>query len=341
MLRRWLIWSQPLKTPVLMINESAMLSIVIPVYNVEGYIADCLDSLLALGTEVEIIAINDGSTDNSLSIVQGYCAGHNNIKVYSQPNGGLSAARNAGLKRVTGDYVYFIDSDDIANASAIMAAYQYARAESLDIVQCQVEVFEDGHFNRRELFRVAYDRQHCQVLNGGEYFLRHVKSGEFPITVFSNIYKTALLIENELEFCVGIIHEDVEWVPRVFIVAERTSFYDAAICYYRRRAGSITNADAQLGNPRSLGSLLVILERHSDMLFAMRHLQKSRAFWILWIEKTYIDAMKQAEKVYVNQRSSEVGIKKMHRLVRGSLGLNYYKPRLMKRRRRLLRAIES
>ena len=315
-----------------------MLSIVIPVYNVEGYIADCLDSLLALGAEVEIIAINDGSTDNSLSIVQGYCNGHANIKVYSQPNGGLSAARNAGLKRVTGDYVYFIDSDDIANASAILTAYQYARAESLDIVQCQVEVFDDGHFNRRELFRVAYDRQHGQVLNGVEYFLRHVKSGEFPITVFSNIYKTALLVENNLEFCVGIIHEDVEWVPRVFILAERVAFYNTILCYYRKRLGSITHTDKMLGNPHSFQSMLDILTLYVDPLYSEIFVKKCSGAWIAWIEKIYIDALKQAARNMTQDCCDENELKRLKRLGLKGLGIRYYALRMLKKRRRLLKS---
>ena len=91
-----------------------MLSIVVPVYNVEKYVAECLESLLQLD-DAEIIVVNDGSSDSSLEVVVGIQQRNKNIKVITQENAGLSAARNAGLMACTGDYVYFVDSDDIAN----------------------------------------------------------------------------------------------------------------------------------------------------------------------------------------------------------------------------------
>jgi len=165
-----------------------MLSIVVPVYNVEKYVAECLESLLQLD-DAEIIVVNDGSSDSSLEVVVGIQQRNKNIKVITQENAGLSAARNSGLMACTGDYVYFVDSDDIANDFGVSEAYDYAKKKNLDIAQCHIEVFKDGAFNERHLFRDVRYRKNSEILNGDKYFKKYVRSGEFPIPVFSNIYK--------------------------------------------------------------------------------------------------------------------------------------------------------
>lgn len=91
------------------------LSIIIPLYNCEQYIATCLDSLLKQGLDAndyEIIVVNDGCTDNSAGIVQGYCTHHNNMRLINKPNGGVSSARNRGIDDAKGEYIYFCDADD-------------------------------------------------------------------------------------------------------------------------------------------------------------------------------------------------------------------------------------
>ena len=112
-----------------------------PVYNVEKYVAECLESLLQLD-DAEIIVVNDGSSDSSLEVVVGIQQRNKNIKVITQENAGLSAARNSGLMACTGDYVYFVDSDDIANDFGVSEAYDYAKKKNLDIAQCHIEVFK-------------------------------------------------------------------------------------------------------------------------------------------------------------------------------------------------------
>ena len=103
-------------------------SVIIPVYNVEKYLGECLESIIDQSLEdIEIVCVNDGSTDNSLSILESYAELDNRIKIISQENHGLAAARNTGLKNINGDYVYFIDSDDFLELSALLMSRNFFR----------------------------------------------------------------------------------------------------------------------------------------------------------------------------------------------------------------------
>ena len=312
-----------------------MLSIVVPVYNVEKYVAECLESLLQLD-DAEIIVVNDGSSDSSLEVVVGIQQRNKNIKVITQENAGLSAARNSGLMACTGDYVYFVDSDDIANDFGVSEAYDYAKKKNLDIAQCHIEVFKDGVFNERHLFRDVRYRKNSEILNGDKYFKKYVRSGEFPIPVFSNIYKRSYLLKHDLCFLNGVIHEDVEWVPRVFSMAGDVAFLNKTICYYRIREGSITNEQMLSKGSRSLDSLLVILKRYTDNDFTKKYFNNNKSLKKLWIVKIYLDALKEVKRQRENGFDNTDKIDLLNSLALKELGFRYYMPELIRKRRKFL-----
>ena len=108
-------------------------SVVIPVYNVEKYLGECLDSVLRQTlNEIEIICVDDGSTDGSAAILQKYAAADPRIRLISQANAGLSAARNAGMDAATGKYIYFLDSDDYISADAMEKCFSICERDDLD-----------------------------------------------------------------------------------------------------------------------------------------------------------------------------------------------------------------
>ena len=312
-----------------------MLSIVVPVYNVEKYVAECLESLLQLDN-AEIIVVNDGSSDLSLEVVVDIQQRNKNIKVITQENAGLSAARNSGLMACTGDYVYFVDSDDIANDFGVSEAYDYAKKKNLDIAQCHIEVFKDGAFNERHLFRDVRYRKNSEILNGDKYFKKYVRSGEFPIPVFSNIYKRSYLLKHDLCFLNGVIHEDVEWVPRVFSMAGDVAFLNKTICYYRIREGSITNEQMLSKGSRSLDSLLVILKRYTDNDFTKKYFNNNKSLKKLWIVKIYLDALKEVKRQRENGFDNTDKIDLLNSLALKELGFRYYMPELIRKRRKFL-----
>ena len=123
------------------------LSMIIPVYNAEKYLAECLDSCLAQDlpqADYEIICINDGSKDGSLSILRSFEARHSNITVIDQPNGGVSVARNTGIDAARGDYIWFIDSDDLIRPNSLGLLKELVRQEVCDVLSFRMYLFNDS-----------------------------------------------------------------------------------------------------------------------------------------------------------------------------------------------------
>ncbi|MBQ8784417.1 MAG: glycosyltransferase family 2 protein [Alphaproteobacteria bacterium] len=123
---------------------SHTVTVVIPVYNVEKYLEQCLDSVInQTYKDIEIICINDGSTDNSITILEKYALSDNRIKIISQTNQGISAARNAGIKVATGKYITFLDSDDFLSRDAIEKMVTAIENNYVDFVVCQAHAFAE------------------------------------------------------------------------------------------------------------------------------------------------------------------------------------------------------
>ena len=119
-------------------------SVIVPVYNVEKYIEKCLDSLVNQTlNNIEIIVVNDGSKDNSQDIIDKYCKKYKNIKSFIKENGGLSDARNAGLDICTGEYITFVDSDDLIDKDFIKILYDISKQKDADIVACSTKRFKN------------------------------------------------------------------------------------------------------------------------------------------------------------------------------------------------------
>ncbi|MBR3628081.1 MAG: glycosyltransferase family 2 protein [Elusimicrobia bacterium] len=145
------------------------ISVIVPTYNVEKYLSQCLDSILnQTFKDFECICINDGSTDNSLSILQKYASKDNRIKIINQENKGLSGARNAALKIVTGKYITFVDSDDFVSSDYLEKLINLAEKENSDIVYCRHKMYysldnkyEKGP-NREKLNKLFFEYSKAQ-----------------------------------------------------------------------------------------------------------------------------------------------------------------------------------
>lgn len=236
------------------------LSIVIPVYNTEAYLARCLDSCLSQdipAEDYEIVVVNDGSTDGSLAIAEKYASDHGNIRIVSQANAGLSCARNSGLKAACGDYVWFVDSDDYIAADCLGELLSRCSGQALDfIAMCRVDVMDDG---RKAVQQYYGDSLSSVVLSGPEAMRRGLLKS--PCAVLYMIRRQYLL-EQGLSFCPGLLHEDEEFTPRLFYQASRVSFSShACYCYYVCvRPGSIM----QTPNPKRLQDMMKIVGMHDE-----------------------------------------------------------------------------
>ena len=212
------------------------LSIIVPAYNVEQYLAKCIDSCLNQNLakdNYEIIVVIDGSPDNSLAIAQTYAGQNENIKIIIQDNQGLSMARNNGLKVARGKYVWFVDSDDWIEPYSLQRICNHL-TDDLDILQLQYRyVYEDAGLNQNATFRLIDG-----VSNGREVTLE----GGLPAPAQFCVYRKDFLMQNHLEFKHGIYHEDSEFKPRATYLAQRiASDSEVSYNYLQRTSGSITS----------------------------------------------------------------------------------------------------
>lgn len=215
-------------------TDKLILSIIIPVYNVEKYLEHCIESCIHQKIyDYEIILVNDGSTDNSLNIVGRYNDKYNHITIISQENKGLSIARNNGLSVAKGEYVWFVDSDDWIECNCLEEIYKVLIKNQPDILQLQYQlVYEDGHIEKSSLCLIEGDKNGKEVLiNGG-----------LPDPAQFSIYKRQFLLENNLLFYPKIYHEDSEFKPRATYYAKSIVSYDKVVYnYFQRSSGSITS----------------------------------------------------------------------------------------------------
>lgn len=211
------------------------LSIIIPVYNVEKYVGRCIESCLkqdlALST-YEILVVNDGSQDGSMEVVRQFACQYNNIRIVEQENAGLSAARNIGLKNAKGEYVWFIDSDDYVESDVLGNLINDCYSQELDVLCFGLQLSYDN--GNKEQYAII-DNSKGVVLRG-ESFVALVG---MPPAAWCAIYRKKFLFDNRIHFLEGVIHEDQEFTPRVYYLAQRIK-YSSIIAYnYYQRRGSI------------------------------------------------------------------------------------------------------
>lgn len=219
-------------------------SIIIPVYNIEKYLPDCVHSVLAQTFEaLEILLIDDGSTDSSGELCDAFAREDERIKAYHKKNGGLSDARNYGLARAKGEYVLFVDGDDLIFPEACATLYAEAAAHNADVVVGKARLSHPSRaMERYERIAERAFSMH-QVYTGAEYLMGCLKRGALRVDVWRCLYRRAFLQENELSFKFGVAHEDEEFTPRVFLLAQRVVLTDYAFYYYvNDRADSIMNS---------------------------------------------------------------------------------------------------
>ena len=213
-------------------------SIVVPIYKVEKEIDRCVGSLINQSLQdIEIILVDDGSPDDCPQICDGYAKQDNRIKVIHKKNGGLSDARNAGLLNAKGRYVLFVDSGDYIINNACEVLYLNASKDNLDIVIAdafRIESSKESHISHASQ---SSDR----VTSGADFLKEQLKYGTMHMAVWLNLYNREFLIKNDLKFKVGILHEDEQWTPRVFLKAEKVKYINFPFYYYIIRDTSITN----------------------------------------------------------------------------------------------------
>ena len=215
------------------------LSIIVPVFNVEKYLTDCLDSLLKqCGIHMEIIIIDDGSTDRSFEIAEQYFRNYDYIKVVHRENAGVSSARNTGLKIAQGEYIIFIDSDDRIKENSLCELFNSGIEQNADIVMGNViYCYEDGDCDNPK--RPVPDDMKYIILSGSEAFSGLIKSESYHPGAYCYMYKKEYINSLSLRFDESLSYcEDELFTSLALCQAERVYITGLAFYFYRQRAGS-------------------------------------------------------------------------------------------------------
>lgn len=275
--------------------STKLLSIIIPVYNVEKYIGKCLVSIIRQVKifrsmdEIEIIIVNDGTQDKSMTKVKDFCK-NDCIRVINQENKGLSAARNVGLWEATGKYVWFFDSDDYLKENTLCRILKQLYSD-LDLYVLGVEhIDEDGN--------VLYDYLFPKV----ETTLGLLSDNVFMVQLY--IMRRDLLLRNSIHFYEGIMHEDLEFTPRMLSFVQSFVVLDFVSYCYLKRTGSITMGNGVRYNMKRAYDIFKIVDSLDSFRRSLGTAWKKKFSCIISLAMNNI---LQEEYRFNQQEAKEVG----------------------------------
>lgn len=209
------------------------LSVIVPVYNSEKFLKKCLDSLIDL-RDTEIIVINDGSTDKSEQIINEYSSKYENIFYYKKENTGIADTRNFGIEHATGEYIFFVDSDDYIDAGQIDLLFSYMK-EKIDVIKFKLQrVDENGNITEK-IDGAVFDK-----INGEKAFELLYPTDVLLDSPCVYLFRREYLKQNGFKFQVGTYHEDFGLIPLIVIKADSVISRNMYIYNYVQSSNSIT-----------------------------------------------------------------------------------------------------
>lgn len=256
-------------------KNTPLISIIVPIYNVEDYLAQCIDSILVQSyTNFELILVDDGSPDNCGIICDEYAEKDNRIIVIHQTNGGLSDARNSGLNIAKGEYIAFVDSDDLVHPDFIKSLYE--NIGGCKMIFCDLKRFE----NEEELISNSISPFKVQTLSQ-EFLFNHITDFRNPLVIvaWNKLYHKS--IWKNISYPKGKVHEDEFVVHKILNECDEVMFIDTPLYYYRMRNDSIMS-----DNSKMLSKIQYLIESKTERLNFFN-------------EKGFQDAVKK-ERKYIN-----------------------------------------
>lgn len=240
-----------------------LITIIIPVYNVVDELPRCIASVDAQTYgNLQVVLVDDGSTDGSRALCDDIAATRANFTVVHKINGGLSSARNAGLNHATGDWLMFLDSDDTIAPTACEDLLECARRCDADIVvgdaihEIGDEVEEMNHTGLKP----------CVPYVAAAFIEEAIRAHQFYAPVCFCFFKRSLFVDNDLRFAEGLLHEDMEMQPRVFLAAHTVACSGKAFYHYIDRSDSIMNSSKVLARKDAMTSIYAQWKRMFDSI---------------------------------------------------------------------------
>lgn len=270
--------------------DSELISIIVPVYNVEKYLRKCLNSIITQTYEnLEIICIDDGSPDNSIDILNEFIKKDKRIKIIRQKNQGLSGARNTGISNATGKYIMFIDSDDWIEQNMVELMAKKMIGKNLDLVICGTY---DDYFDRKcEINNLSEIKKYLQEnINGISYFkIVSQKTNLFTAIACNKLYRLDLIKNKKIFFPEKKLYEDLFFTFRYLINSRYVDIVENPLYHYVRRKTSITN----ILNSKDLDDVLFTLRSLKNFLeeeeqYELLNSLEFKEYMFIWISRAIL-----------------------------------------------------
>ncbi|MBQ9700504.1 MAG: glycosyltransferase [Lachnospiraceae bacterium] len=224
-------------------NENVKISIIVPVYNTEKYLRECLDSVLSQEyASYEVVCVNDGSTDGSLSILEEYSEKDKRIRVVTTENRGLSAARNKGVSLASGEYICYLDSDDMLETGALNRMVEAVSVDVPDMVVFNARlIYESDDIKKSYNKDAYYNRQidYGYISTGTDLLAGLIENNQYIETAWIMLLRKTFLQENGIAFCENILHEDTLYSICCYTRAQTVRYKKDINYIYRIRSNSI------------------------------------------------------------------------------------------------------
>jgi len=244
------------------------ISIIIPVYNVEKYLEQCLNSVVNQTLkDIEIICVNDGSTDNSKDILNEYAEKDSRIVIIDKKNAGLGAARNTGMEHVNGEYILFLDSDDWMDLEACESLYNYTLSHDSDLMIFKIRPYDENtnEFFKRKDYELSAVKNFFNESNVNYKMLKN-SIFKFSVVAYSKFYKKSFLDKFSMKFPEGLIFEDNPFFYDVILKADKIKFLDEYYVYRRFRDGSIiTSCDKRFLDIIPITNLMLDIFKRNNL----------------------------------------------------------------------------
>lgn len=279
-----------------MIQKMIKLSIIIPVYNVEKYIGRCLESCVNQDLpldDYEVIIVNDGSQDQSMDIVHQYANSYSNIRIIEQENSGPGAARNNGIRNAKGTYLWFVDSDDDIQNNVIKALTTKALCQDLDVLCFDINIIEKEHSS---IYPIYTGNADCCYI--GTKFISGVTLLPSPCVA---LYKREFLEDHSLFFLPNIEHEDFEFTPKSYCLAQRIAYTKTPAYNYWLRTSSRQTTVSIEKRAKRAKDFLVICD--SLYQFTKEHIEEGTPAYRTMINKINF-AFSQSLRNYTKEVST-------------------------------------
>lgn len=221
--------------------KNKIVSIVVPIFNVEMYLDDCIKCLIRQSySNLEIILVDDGSTDKSYQICKNYSKIDSRIKLYHKNNGGLSDARNYGISKAHGEYITFVDSDDVIVNDYVKILVESLENNNCDFCVCEIESFVNGENVELD----SKDVYSIEVMNKVSAYKEMLLERKISVSACGKLFKTDLF--KNIRFPYGLLYEDLATTYKIVELCNAVCYVNCSLYKYRRRSNSITTSSFSL-----------------------------------------------------------------------------------------------